>query len=190
MTITKEQVLNNLEDVKKYVQEIENKKEARAMEQVFTAEDIAEETNRERERSDQDRKDLDEADEQEHERENRVEPGGSFTFLGLVAEEVPEDEFRAGDPENNDGPRAERNEGERDGAVEVGVVRANERRADVLKVPPMLALPPPHRADAGDETHPVVKQDEDEKCHEQRKRQWKSLLADDGFEEATKSFNQ
>ena len=38
---------------------------------------------------------------------------GRFTFLGFVAEEIPENEFRTGNFENDDGPGAERDEGER-----------------------------------------------------------------------------
>jgi hypothetical protein len=62
-------------------------------------------------------------------------------------------------------------------------------RIDVLQTPPMLALAPPHRAHAGKEAHPVVKQDEDEKCHQKRKRHRERLLADDRLEQPAQTLD-
>jgi hypothetical protein len=100
-----------LDEADEQLHEVEDEKEAGAVEQVFTTEDVAEKTDRKGEGADADGEHLDEADEDEHKREDRVEPAGGFVLVGLVAEEVPENHLRAGDLEDDDQPRRRRRSG-------------------------------------------------------------------------------
>jgi hypothetical protein len=107
---------------------------------------------------------IEKADDQEHQREHGIEPARRLGLVGLVPEQVLDDELRARELEHDDRPRAEGDERERDRAVEVGVVRADPRAGEMEM--PVDHLAPAHGAHAREQPHPVMKQDEDEESHQ------------------------
>jgi len=128
--------------------------------EAYPAEDGGEKMNRKGERADGHREDLDQGDGEKDEGENRIQPAGGFVLVGLVAEEIHHDHLRSCKFEYDDRPGTERDEREGDGAVEVGVVRTNQRALQ-MEVP-VDVVTPPHRADSRNKSHPVMKKDEDE----------------------------
>lgn len=49
--------------------------------------------------------------------------------------------------------------------------------------------PPPHGPNTGNETHPIMEKDEDEKSDQNGKRQGEGFLAHDGFEQVAQGFD-
>lgn len=55
---------------------------------------------------------------------------------------------------------------------------------------PVNVMPPTDRADTGQEAHPIMNKNEDEKGNEQRESGWEGFFADDRFEQIPKAFEQ
>jgi len=156
---------DGLDQTDQQLHEVEDKKEGGAVEEIFTAVDVAEEANGEGERADKDRKNFDAAHDQEDQSEDGVEPAGSFLFLGLVAEEIDEQKFQAGKPEDQNCPSAEGKNRESDGAIKVRSERTDERTAH-MELPFGVSVAPTNGADARNESHPIIEQNENEQRDE------------------------
>src|SRR6478736_3434906 len=170
-----------LDEADEQLHEVEDKEEVRAVEEIFPAEDVAEQTDRKREGADGDREHLDAADDQEDQRKEGIEPGGRLGLVRLVAEEIPEDELRAGVLEDDDQVGAEGNQREGDGAVKIRGERADPRGE--LDATVAEALFRADRADTRQQAHPVLNKDEDEEGDEQREGDRESFFAHDRLEQ-------
>src|SRR5438132_441497 len=91
-----------------------------------------------------------------------VPTGKCLVASRLVAEDILEDEGGAGVAQNKIQPGNERDDRERDGAVHVGVARADE-------LLPLPALPDKKRSYAREKPAPVLNQNEGEQRDQQRK---------------------
>lgn len=167
--------------------EVEHKHEAGAVEEILAAEDIAEEADGKCEGADADREEFNETDHEEHQREDGIEPAGGFVLVGFVAEKVPEDDLRTGIFKNDDEPPAERNERERNSAVEVRR-EGTDKRIGHVEMTLGVRMAHANRADAREQTGPVLNQNKDKERDEQRKRRGKSLFPNDGFEQIAQAF--
>lgn len=169
-----------LNEADEELHEVEDENETGAMEEIFATEDVTEKTDRKGEGANRDRENFDKPDDQKYERKDRIEPTRCFLLFRFITEEIPQNEFRTGDLEYDDRPCAEGDESESDCAVEIRIVRTDQGAGQVEVT--INIMTPTHGAYTRNQSHPVVKQNEEEKRDEDRKRHRKGVFTDDRFQ--------
>src|ERR1039458_9773355 len=158
---------------------------AHGVHQVFTAENVAEKTERERNRTEENRNNLNQARGEKYQKKRIIDDRGGFLLVGLVAKKVFQDKHRPRKAHDKIKPPDKRHGGERDGAIHVGI-------AGTDKLHPFARGPASDidSADAGEEAAPVLEQDKGEKRNEQREGVGCNLWADNRRDEGAHAFHK
>lgn len=169
--------------------EVEGEKETCAVKEAFSTEHVAKKPDRKSDWSNSDRDHFNNSDEKKNEREDVVERDGSFFLVRLIPEQVEEENLRPRELHNDDKPGTERNGRQSDGAIEVGRERTDQGRSDV-KVALRVRVSPPDRAHSGQQPHPVLEENKNEECDQERESEWECAFANDGLKQVAEAFDQ
>lgn len=166
------------------LQEVEGENEARAVEEVFTTEDVSEETDGEGEGANEDGYNFDEAYYQEDKREEKIHTAADFFSVGLVTKEVKEDDFQASVAEADDEPSRHGHDGEGDSTVPIRIGGTDKGVSDVEDAF-RIVVTHTKATNAWEEARPVVQYYIEEKAENKGEGGSEGLFTNNGGHEVT-----
>src|SRR5439155_919730 len=158
---------------------------AHRFEHVLARENVAEQTETQGHRAEQDREHFQKSDQKEDDNQQKFQRAAGFA---LRPEQVEKETFDAICLQRPDYPEEKEEHRHGGSHVQVRVAAAQQRAGDLKAV---LALhAPADRADARDQAEPVREKNEDEDGREKPEGLFDEVVANDAFQEIVKIFHQ